>query len=212
MRRREFIALAGGVAVAWPFSASPQHSPLPVVGFISIASASGFSHLVAALRRSLSERGYDEGRNYSMEFRWAEGRPERLPAMATELVERGVSLIIATGGSLPANAAKSATTKIPIIFSSGTDPVKAGLVTSFNRPGGNVTGIYIFGSMMDAKRLGLLREIVPKAKTIAGLVNSTYPTVDLQISQVEDGARSLGLQTQIFRTSPGRRSRQYSRK
>jgi putative ABC transport system substrate-binding protein len=201
MQRRKFITIAGGAAVVWPFNAYSQQSAMPVVGFISSASSPGFSHLVAALRQGLSETGYVEGRNVRIEYRWAEGRPDRLPAMVTELVGLRVAVIVATGGPLPARVAKSATTEIPILFSSGADPVKTGLVPNFNRPGGNVTGIYIFTAALNDKRLGLLRSLVPGVKTVAVLVNPTYPTVDLQISEVEKGGATLGLQTQIFRAS-----------
>jgi putative ABC transport system substrate-binding protein len=201
MQRRKFIALAGGAVVALPFTAHAQQPAVPVVGFISSASSPGFSHLVAALRLGLSETGHVEGRNFRIEYRWAEGRPDRLPTMAAELVGLRVAVIVATGGPLPARAAKSATTEIPILFSSGADPVKTGLVPNFNRPGGNVTGIYIFTAAMDAKRLGLLRSMVPGLKTVAVLVNPNYPTVDLQVSEVEKGAGTLGLQTQIFRAT-----------
>jgi putative ABC transport system substrate-binding protein len=201
MQRRKFITIVGGAAVAWPFTARAQRPAVPVVGFITIGSAPGFSHLVAALRQGLSETGYVEGRNVLIEYRWADGRPDRLPAMAAELVGLRVAVIVATGGSLPAIAAKSATTQIPIVFNSGADPVKAGLVPNLNRPGGNVTGIYFFASAMDAKRLGLLRELVPGLKTVAVLVNPTYPTVDLQVREVQEGARTLGLQIQFFRAT-----------
>jgi len=153
------------------------------------------------MREGLSERGYVEGRNISFDYRWADGRPERLQPMVAELVARRVAVIVATGGSLPAIAAKSATTNIPIVFSSGTDPVKAGLVPNFHRPGGNITGVYIFASAMDAKRLGLLRQMIPDLKQVAVLVNPTYPTVDLQVREVQEGARSLGLQIQVFRAA-----------
>jgi len=201
MRRRQFITMAGGAVVAWPFAARAQRPVGPVVGFISVGSAAGFSHLVAALRKGLGEKGYVEGRNVQIEYRWADGRTDRLPAMAAELVAQRVAVIVATGGSLPALAAKSATTQIPIVFNSGADPVKAGLVPNLNRPGGNVTGIYFFASAMDAKRLGILREMVPGLKTVAVLVNPTYPSVELQIREVQDGARTLGLQVQILRAT-----------
>jgi putative ABC transport system substrate-binding protein len=172
-----------------------------MVGFLSIGSASGFSHLVAAMRQGLKSTGYVDDQNVRIEYRWADGRPEQLPAMAAELVKLRVAVIVATGGSLPAIAAKSATTEIPIVFNSGADPVKAGLVPNLNRPGGNVTGIYFFASSMDAKRLGLLRSMVPSLKTVAVLVNPTYPAADLQVGELQEGARALGLDIQVFRAS-----------
>ena len=198
MRRREFVTLLGGTAVAWPLAAHAQQPTMPVIGFLSGTTSAPFAHLVAAYRQGLREIGYVEGRNAAIEFRWAEGQYDRLPEMAVDLVRRKVAVITATGGDSAALAAKAATTIIPIVFTAGTDPVKSGLVASFNRPGGNATGVYILTAMMEGKRLGLLRELVPAVARIAVLVNPTYRGADAQLKELEETAQTLGLQTQVL--------------
>jgi putative ABC transport system substrate-binding protein len=163
MNRRDFVTLiAGGTAAAWPRAVRAQSPTMPVIGFLNSESESARTRLVEAFRQGLSEEGYTEGRNVAIEYRWAEGQYQRLEEQAVDLVRRQVTLIAATGGIQSARAAKSATATIPILFISGADPVRAKLVTSINRPGGNATGISVITSEMVAKRLQLLRELVPK--------------------------------------------------
>ena len=200
MRRREFIALLGGAAAVWPLAASAQPA-MPVIGFLSGTSSAPFAHLVVAYRQGLREMGYVEGRNLAIEFRWAEGQYDRLPDMAADLVRRQVAVITTTGGDPAALAAKAATTTIPIVFTAGTDPVKSGLVASLNRPGGNATGVHILTAMMEGKRQGLLRELVPTVTRIAVLLNPTYTAAEVQLKEVEEAARTLGLQTQVLHAS-----------
>ena len=170
MRRREFIALAGG-AVAWPVSACAQKPPMPVIGFLDPRSADAFADRLRGLRQGLKEAGYVEGENVAIEYRWAEGRLDRLPALTADLVHRRVAVIIASGGRVPALAAKAASTTIPIVFIISDDPVKFGFVASIARPGGNLTGVNFVNAELSAKRLELLRELVPSAKRVAVLVN-----------------------------------------
>jgi putative ABC transport system substrate-binding protein len=200
MRRREFIALLGGAAAVWPLAASAQPA-MPVIGFLSGTSSAPFAHLVVAYRQGLREMGYVEGRNLAIEFRWAEGQYDRLPDMAADLVRRQVAVITTTGGDPAALAAKAATTIIPIVFTAGTDRVKSGLVASLNRPGGNATGVHILTAMMEGKRQGLLRELVPTVTRIAVLLNPTYTAAEVQLKEVEEAARTLGLETQVLHAS-----------
>jgi putative tryptophan/tyrosine transport system substrate-binding protein len=191
MRRRDFVTLLGSAAAAtWPLAARAQQSAMPVVGFLSGRSPAESAGVVAAFRNGLAEAGYAEPQNVTIEFRWAEGQPDRLPALVRELIERPVNVIAALGES--GFAAKAATTTIPIVFGSGGDPVKTGLVGSLNRPGGNLTGGTFLTAALGAKRLGLLRELVPGAEVVALLVNPDQSVGQVQISDVEQAARALG--------------------
>jgi putative ABC transport system substrate-binding protein len=177
MRRREFITLLGGAAAAWPLAARAQQPTMPVIGFLSSGSLDSIAHLMVAFRQSLAETGYIEGRNVAIEYRWAEGRYDRMPAMAEELVRRQVAVIVASP-TPPALVAKSATATIPLVFGVTDDPVKLGLVTNLARPDGNATGVYFFLSGLAAKQLGLLRELVPAATRIGLLVNPSYANAE----------------------------------
>src|SRR5262249_50284341 len=172
--RRAFISLIGGTAafpLVWPRAAPAQQPAPPVIGFLNGQSPRTWTPMLAAFRRGLSEAGYVESQNVAIEYRWAGGQPDRLPALATELVQRPVSVIVATGGNNPAIAAKGATSSIPIVFTSNDDPRKYGLVASLNRPGGNITGVSWFSAELGPKRLALLHDLVPSAKTVAPLLN-----------------------------------------
>jgi putative ABC transport system substrate-binding protein len=197
--RRGVIGLVGG-AVAWPLAARAQR-PMPVIGFLSSGSASGFTRQLVGFRRGLQEIGYMEGQNAAIEFRWANGQYDRLPGLAADLVRRQVAVIAATGGSVSAMAAKAATGTIPIVFTIGGDPVRMGLVGSINRPGGNITGVSIFTSVLAAKRLEILRELVPTATVIAMLVNPTNPNSEHDTQNVEAAARATGLRLIVLRAS-----------
>jgi putative tryptophan/tyrosine transport system substrate-binding protein len=190
LKRRELISLLGGAAVSWPLVSRAQQPVIPVVGFLSGRSPAESAGVVAAFRKGLSDTGYAESENVSIDFRWAEGQSERLPALASELVHRPVDVIAALGESGP--AAKAATTTIPIVFGIGGDPVEAGLVASLNRPGGNITGATFLTAVLGAKRLGLLRELVPGAPVVALLVNPNTFVGQVQIRDVQDAARALG--------------------
>ena len=187
MRRREFITMIGSMAAGWACAA---HAQEPVIGFLSSRSPGDSVRVVAAFRQGLAEMGYVQGRNIAVEFRWAEGRLDQLPALASELVARPVAIIAALAES--GFAAKAATTTIPIVFGSGGDPVEMGLVTSINRPGGNVTGATFLTAQLGAKRLGLLRDLVPGADAVALLVNPNTPVGRVQTRDVEQAARALG--------------------
>src|SRR5438128_5724311 len=191
MRRREFLAFVGGASISWPLAGHAQQTTLPVVGFLNSASADGYASMAAAFRQGLKATGYVEGNNVAIEYRWADDRYDRLPALATDLVNRRVTVIFANSPAIA--AAKAATSTIPIIIMSGDDPVRLGFVASFNRPGGNITGVSILSNELAAKRLDLLRELVPHAKTIAILINSDFgPSGHFQ-SDVEAAARALRL-------------------
>jgi putative ABC transport system substrate-binding protein len=197
MERREFIAILSGAAT-WPLVARAQQTAMPVIGSLSGRSPDEAKSVIAAFHRGLAEMGYVEGKNVAIEYRWAEGRYERLPALAAELVSRHVIAIAATGGSVSALSAKGVTTTIPIVFSSGGDAVKLGLVASLNRPGGNVTGVNLIFGALGVKRLELLREAIPGASALAMLVNPNYPSAADEVADVQAAARDLGLQIAVL--------------
>jgi len=198
MRRREFIALLGGAA-AWPLAARAQQPAMPVVGYLQSGAPGPSASYLAALRRALSETGYVEGRNVTIEYRWAEGNYDGLPALAADLVRRKLD-VIATGGGPPAAlAAKDATSTIPIVFVIGTDPVELGLVGSLARPGGNLTGASMLLTALNPKRLELLSELVPQARNIALLVNPNYSGADKMMRETQEAARAKGVQLHIVK-------------
>jgi putative ABC transport system substrate-binding protein len=203
MRRREFIALVGSAAT-WPLAARAQRPGMPLIGFLHSASPEPYASQVNAFRQSLKETGYVEGQNVAIEYRWAENQIARLPTLATELANRQVSVIVAGGSPVAALAAKSATTTIPIVFMNAADPVGIGLVASFNRPGGNVTGVTLLSAELVSKRLGILRDLLPSVRRIAMLVNSTRPGVDVQKAQMQEAAQAIGWALQILEASSER--------
>jgi putative ABC transport system substrate-binding protein len=204
MRRREFIALLGGVA-AWPVTARAQQAAMPVIGFLHAGSPDGFTGRLRAFRQGLEESGYVERENIAIEYRWAEGRYDRLPELAAELVRRQVAVITTIGGPAPAFAAKAATTTTPIVFIVSEDPVRLGLVASLARPGGNLTGINFFTGELAAKRLDMLRELVPGAARFAVLVNPANAAVaESTLTDLESAARTTGLQIQVLKASTSR--------
>jgi putative ABC transport system substrate-binding protein len=203
MRRREFITTLGGIvaATALPYRARAQQSAVPVIGFLSSRSPAESEAVVSAFRQGLAEAGYIVGQNVAIEYRWAEGRYDRLPGLAAELVNLPVAALLAAGGPPSALAAKKATSTIPIIFSAADDPVGLGLVKSLNRPGGNVTGMSVFNSTLGAKRLETLHELVPSAKTIAYLTNPTNPSFRLEVTAIQEAAKALGVDLQVLNAS-----------
>jgi len=201
MKRRDFITLLGSAAAAWPLAARAQQSAMPVIGFMSARSQEDSADGLEAFRRGLKEGGFTEGENVAIEFRWALGDYSRLPALAADLVGRQVAVIVAAGGEPSGLAAKAATTTIPIVFGIGGDPVKAGLVDSFSRPGGNITGVTLLTSLMEPKRLGLLRDLVPGVALIGVLINPDFPPAALQLQQIEEAARAIGQRIVITKAS-----------
>ena len=197
MKRREFIRLVGGAAVAWLLRAHAQPSALPVIGFLSSRSPDEAKQSAASFRSGLRTNGYADGQNVVIEYRWAEGEYSRLPELAADLVQRGVAVLAATGGEPSALAAKAATSTIPIVFTIGGDPVKVGLVGSLNRPGGNVTGVSLLTSLAEAKRLGLLNEVIPDAGVFGVLINPNYQQAEAQSREVQEAARAIGRPIQI---------------
>ena len=203
LRRREFIALAGAAAAAnfWPLGARAQQPAMPVIGYLGAQSPAAFASRVAAFRQGLGEAGYAEGRNVAIEFRWAEGRHDRLPDLAADLVARQVTVIVAPGGAPAALAAKSATTSIPIVFEMGADPIAIGLVASLARPGGNLTGVSSLNVEVTPKRLEILHEAIPTGAVVAVLLNPTSPTADSQFKQLQEAARTLALRLHVLHAS-----------
>jgi putative ABC transport system substrate-binding protein len=192
VRRRELITLLGGAAALWPITANAQQPNVRVAGFLSSGSAGGFAHLVAALHQGLRDKGYVDGQNLTMEYRWANGYYDRLPALAAALVRRRVALIISTGGIVAARAAKAATTGIPVVFASGDDPVRFGIVPSLSRPGGNLTGVTIMSSALVPKRLEVVRELLPGSRRLGILVNARNPNAEANVKDAEAAAGTLG--------------------
>jgi putative ABC transport system substrate-binding protein len=191
MRRREFITLLGGTAAAWPLAARAQQPAVPVIGFLRSATLANVPHFVTAFRQGLKDAGFVEGQNVTVEYRSADGQNDRLPALIADLIGRQVAVIVAN--AISARAAKAATTMVPIVFASGGDPVKDGLVTSLNRPGGNITGVMFFSETLGTKRLELLRQLVTKT-TIAVLVNPATPGTEEERSDIAAAAKAIGLQ------------------
>jgi putative ABC transport system substrate-binding protein len=198
MRRRKFIMLFAGAAT-WPLATRAQNPTMPVVGFLNSASVDGYASMAAAFRRGLEEAGYTEGQNANIEYRWADNQYERLPALAADLVSRRVNVIFANSPSIP--SALAATKTIPIIFNTGDDPVRLGFVASLNRPGGNATGVAIFSGELAAKRLELLRELIPGSKTIAVLINRDFGPSARFRADVEAAAHALGVATPFLQAS-----------
>ena len=198
MRRREFITFIGGAAAAWPLAARAQQPAMPVIGFLGSSSAQVSVKNLEAFRKGLSERGYVEGRSVAIEFRWSGGREDRMPELAADLVRRQVAVIAAPASTAGALAAKAATSNIPIVFGTGSDPVALGLVASLNRPGGNATGIVSLNVELTAKRLGLLRELAPRATRFVALVNRSAVMTDAIIKEVHASVPTLGVPVEIL--------------
>ena len=203
LKRREFITLIGGAA-AWPLAARGQQPSIPVIGFLTSLGQSERPNLRDAFRRGLSESGFVEGRNVTIEYRFAEGHPDRLPALAADLVGRNVAVIAATGGGASVLAAKAATTTIPVVFLTAGDPVQQGFVASLNRPEGNLTGISWFGTQVSGKALGLMHELIPNAAVVALLTNPNLPESGRMISDAQEAARNLGQQLLVLNASTPR--------
>jgi putative tryptophan/tyrosine transport system substrate-binding protein len=203
IKRREFIALVGGggLLLAAKVRRARGQQPMPVIGLVRTTTPEDSAHVVAAFRQGLGESGFVEGRNVTIEYRYALNQVDRLPALMAELIERGVTVLAATGGTISARAAKAATTTVPIVFTTGDDPVRVGLVASLNRPGGNATGVSVFTARLGSKRLGLLHEMVPSASPIAILVNPTNPDTEDEAKDIQEAARGLGVQVFVVRAS-----------
>jgi putative ABC transport system substrate-binding protein len=192
LKRREFISLLGGAAAMWPLAVRAQQPMMPVIGFLNARSPDDTRHLLAAFHHGLSEGGFVEGQNVIIEYRWALGQYDRLPAMATELVHRSVTLLASAGGEPAALAAKAATSTIPIVFIIGGDPVKEGLATSLNSPGGNATGFTLLTNQMEPKRVGLLHELVPNVLLLGALINPSFPPAARELEDIQTATRNIG--------------------
>jgi putative tryptophan/tyrosine transport system substrate-binding protein len=202
MNRRDFITLLGGAAAAtWPLAARTQQAAMPVIGFLNSGSPDERAPFVAAFRQGLKETGFVEGQTVAIEYRFAEGRYDRLPSLASDLVRRQVAVIAATGDTVSSFAAKGATTTSPIVFVVGSDPVKEGLVASFNRPGGNVTGVSIISSALVSKQFELLHELVPQVAVVGILLNPSNPNVGFELSDLQSAAQTMGVQLAMLRAS-----------
>jgi putative tryptophan/tyrosine transport system substrate-binding protein len=201
LRRRQFLTLLGGAAAAWPVAVRAQQQAVPVVGFLHPSSPEPFGHIVNGFRRGLNDTGFVEGQNVAIEYRWARGEYDRLPALAAELVHRRVRVILAGGGEVGALAVKSATSTIPILIITSSDPVKSGLIASFNRPGGNITGLMTATSILEAKKFGLLCEMVPNARIVAMIINPDYPPHDADAVEVQSAAQSIGRQLLVLKAN-----------
>ena len=201
MKRRKFMALMGGAAVLWPLGTRAQQPAMPVIGWLSARSPAEAASVLQAFRQGLGQVGYFEGKNVTIEYRWAEGRYERLPALAAELVSHQVALIAATGGEPSPLAAKAATTTIPIVCTLGGDPVETGLVASLNRPGGNLTGTTVMTLEMASKRVDLLHQVAPTATAVAMLINPKFIPASAEAREVQNAARSLGIDINLLNAS-----------
>ena len=201
MRRREFLRVLGGAAMPFvlPLVARAQQQAVPMVGFLHPSSPEPFGHIVNGFRRGLNDTGFVDGQNIAIEYRWARGEYDRLPALAAELVQRRARLILAGGGEVGALAAKAATSTIPILIITSSDPVKSSLVASFNRPGGNITGLMTATSILEAKKFGLLCEMVPNARVVAMLINPNYPPHAADAVEVQSAAQSIGRELLVLR-------------
>jgi ABC-type uncharacterized transport system substrate-binding protein len=198
------IAALGSTAAAWPLAASAQQPAVPVIGLLSVASLDPYEHEMAAFRDGLQEAGYIDGQNVTIEYRWADGRYELLPSLAAELVRRPVTVLAAIGGTRVGRVAMAATTTIPIVFVSGADPVKVGLVPSLSRPGGNATGVHLLIGALDPKKLGLLRELAPHATLVGVLLNPNVEDFEFRVADVQEAARIVGLQVHVLRATTDR--------
>lgn len=201
MRRREFIKVIFGSAAMWPLVARAQQLAMPVIGFMSGRSPDDSTHLLAAFHQGLGEAGFTEGKNVTIEYRWALGQYDRLPALAADLVKQRVAVLVAVGGDPSAGAAKQATSTIPVVFGIGGDPVKAGLVRSLARPGGNATGYTLLSPLLEPKRLGMLHDLVPNASVIGVLVNIGFAPAEAQLTTLEKAAETLAQRIEIFKAS-----------
>jgi putative ABC transport system substrate-binding protein len=199
--RRQFLATLGGAAAVWPLATRAQQATMPVIGLVRTTTPEDSAPLITAFRQGLAESGFVEGRNVAIEYRYALNQIDRLPALMAELVERRVTVLAATGGTISGRAAKPATTTVPIVFTTGDDPVRAGLVGSLNRPGGNATGVSVYAARLGSKRLALLHEMVPSASPMGILVNPTNPDTEDEAKDIQDAAQGLGVQVFVVRAS-----------
>jgi putative tryptophan/tyrosine transport system substrate-binding protein len=201
MRRRRFIMLLGGAVAGFPLSLRAQQTSIPVVGFLHSGSQAPYTQMVSAFLKGLSEAGFDDGRNVVIEYRWADGNYDRLPKLADELVKRRIAVLYTSGGSVSALAAKDIARGIPLVFLMGSDPVRAGLVSSLSRPGGNATGVTLFTVELEAKRLELLRQLLPSLTVVAALINPTNPNAEDVTSYLQSAAKALGLEVLLLQAA-----------